>query len=72
MRPMRSRGIDFEHLRLHKPEVTYDLPAKGRRLVQRVDGYVANMVAGQTTFEKGEFTGAMPGRLVRATANGCR
>jgi len=64
--------IDFQHLRLHKPEVTYDLPAKGRRLVQRVEGYVASMVAGQTTFEKGEHTGAMPGRLVRATADGCR
>ena len=64
--------IDFKNLRLHIPEVTYDLPAGGRRLVQRVDGYVANMVAGTTTFERGEYTGATPGRLVRAGVNGCR
>jgi len=63
--------IDFQNLRLHKPEVTYDLPAHGRRLVQRVEGYVASMVAGQTTFERGEHTGAMPGKLVRADAKGC-
>jgi len=63
--------IDFQNLRLHKPEVTYDLPAHGRRLVQRVDGYVASLVAGQTTFERGEHTGAMPGKLVRADAQGC-
>jgi N-acyl-D-aspartate/D-glutamate deacylase len=58
--------IDFANLRLRIPEVTYDLPAQGRRLVQRVDGYVLNMVAGQATFENGQETGARPGRLVRA------
>ena len=41
-------------------------PAGGRRLVQRVDGYVATVVAGEVTFENGEPTGARPGRLVRA------
>ncbi len=30
--------IDFDRLRLHQPEVVADLPASGRRLVQRVDG----------------------------------
>lgn len=64
--------IDFPNLRLRIPEVTYDLPAGGRRLVQRVDGYVATMVAGATVFERGEYTGATPGRLVRAGVNGCR
>jgi N-acyl-D-aspartate/D-glutamate deacylase len=43
----------------------FDLPAGGRRLVQRVDGYRATLVAGQTTFEDGEPTGNRPGRLVR-------
>jgi N-acyl-D-amino-acid deacylase len=38
--------------------------------VQRVDGYVATLVAGQPIFERGEHTGAMPGRLVRARGNG--
>ena len=39
--------IDFDGLRLHKPEVWYDLPAGGRRLMQRVDGYKATFVAGR-------------------------
>ena len=59
--------IDYEGLRLHIPEVRYDLPAGGRRLVQRVDGYVATLVSGVPVFENGEYTGATPGKLVRAT-----
>jgi N-acyl-D-amino-acid deacylase len=58
--------IDFDALRLHQPEVVHDLPAGGRRLVQRVDGYRATLVAGTPVFENGEETGARPGRLVRA------
>ena len=57
--------IDFDRLRLHQPEIVHDLPAGGRRLVQRVDGYRATLVAGATIFEHGEDTGARPGRLVR-------
>jgi len=58
--------IDFDQLRLHQPEVVFDLPAGGRRLVQRVDGYRSTLVAGTPVFEDGEDTGARPGRLVRA------
>jgi N-acyl-D-aspartate/D-glutamate deacylase len=58
--------IDFDQLRLHQPEVVSDLPAGGRRLVQRVDGYRFTLVAGTPVFEDGEDTGARPGRLVRA------
>src|SRR5215467_8322654 len=58
--------IDFDGLRLYQPELVNDLPAGGRRFVQRVDGYVATLLAGTPTFERGEHTGAMPGRLVRA------
>jgi N-acyl-D-aspartate/D-glutamate deacylase len=43
----------------------HDLPAGGRRLVQRVDGYRATLVAGTPIFENGEDTGARPGHLVR-------
>ena len=60
--------IDFEALRLHVPEVRYDLPMQGRRLVQRVDGYRHTFVSGVPTFENGFYTGARPGRLVRASA----
>jgi N-acyl-D-aspartate/D-glutamate deacylase len=58
--------IDYQGLRLHIPEVRYDLPMNGRRLVQRVDGYKHTFVSGVPTFESGTYTGATPGRLVRA------
>ena len=58
--------IDFSALRLHEPEMVYDLPAEGRRLVQRVDGYRATFVKGVQTFADGIPTGERPGRLVRA------
>jgi N-acyl-D-amino-acid deacylase len=58
--------IDFDQLRLYQPELVNDLPAGGRRFVQRVDGYKATLVAGVPIFEQGEHTGALPGRLVRA------
>jgi len=57
--------IDLDALRLHAPEMVFDLPAGGRRLVQHVDGYCATVVSGQVTFEDGEETGTRPGRLVR-------
>jgi N-acyl-D-amino-acid deacylase len=62
--------IDFDRLRLYQPELVHDMPAGGRRFVQRVDGYEATLVAGTPIFERGEHTGAMPGRLVRAGGNG--
>jgi N-acyl-D-amino-acid deacylase len=58
--------IDLEALRLHAPEMVFDLPAGGRRLVQHVDGYRATFVAGVQTFDDGVATGERPGRLVRA------
>ena len=60
--------IDLDALRLHHPEMIYDLPAGGRRLVQQVEGYDMTLVSGVPIFEKGKDTGARPGRLVRATA----
>ncbi|HUZ74582.1 MAG TPA: amidohydrolase family protein [Stellaceae bacterium] len=58
--------IDFDGLRIHAPEIINDLPAGGRRFVQRVDGYETTLVAGTPVFECGRYTGATPGRLVRA------
>jgi len=62
--------INFDRLRLYKPELVHDMPAGGRRFVQRADGYEATIAAGIPIFERGEHTGAMPGRLVRAGRNG--
>ena len=57
--------IDFEALRLFRPEAVYDLPAGGKRLVQRAEGYRFTIKSGQVTFEDGRHTGALPGSLVR-------
>jgi N-acyl-D-aspartate/D-glutamate deacylase len=57
--------IDLDRLALHAPEVTYDLPAGGRRLVQRADGYAATIVSGAVVQRDGRPTGKLPGRLVR-------
>ena len=57
--------IDFERLRMHTPDVVYDLPAGGRRLIQRATGYRHTFVAGVETITDDCATGAMPGRLLR-------
>ena len=58
--------IDFDNLTCVAPEMAYDLPAGGKRLLQRAHGYRATVVAGEVTYRDGEPTGALPGRLVRA------
>ncbi len=57
--------IDFDGLTIHKPELVYDLPAGGRRIIQKATGYRHTFVSGQETMRDGEATGAVPGRLVR-------
>lgn len=57
--------IDFEGLRLHAPHMVFDLPAGGRRLIQRAEGYRQTIVSGEVTFENGEPTGTLPGKLIR-------
>lgn len=57
--------VDFDGLRLHKPEIAHDLPAGGRRLLQRADGWKHTIVAGHETYRDGEATDALPGRLIR-------
>jgi N-acyl-D-aspartate/D-glutamate deacylase len=57
--------LDLDGLRLHKPEIHHDLPAGGRRLLQRAEGYRHTLVSGVPTYHDGEPTGALPGKLVR-------
>ena len=57
--------IDFDKLTLLRPELVKDLPAGGKRLVQRADGYRATIVAGEAIVEGGHLTGAKPGRVAR-------
>lgn len=58
--------IDHARLQLHAPEVHYDLPAGGRRLLQKASGYELTMVAGQIVSSEGQPSGLLPGSLVRS------
>jgi N-acyl-D-aspartate/D-glutamate deacylase len=57
--------IDFANLRAHAPEMVVDLPAGGRRLIQKADGYKHIIVSGEVILQDGQPTGAMPGKVVR-------
>ena len=57
--------LDYDRLCLRRPEIVYDLPAGGKRLIQRTDGFDATIVSGAVVYRHGEATGLLPGRLVR-------
>jgi N-acyl-D-aspartate/D-glutamate deacylase len=57
--------IDFENLRALKPEVVHDLPAGGRRIIQRANGYLHTFIRGIETYREGKPTGFLPGKVVR-------
>jgi N-acyl-D-amino-acid deacylase len=57
--------IDHDALALEPPEMVYDLPASGKRLVQRARGYVATVKSGVVVRQDDEATGERPGRLLR-------
>lgn len=57
--------IDFDRMRILAPQVVYDMPLNGRRLVQRTEGIVATIVSGKVIAEDGAQTGELPGRLIR-------
>ncbi len=63
--------LDFDGMKLHAPEIHFDLPAGGKRLLQRVDGYRHTFVNGVEIVADGESTGATPGALIRG-AQGVR
>jgi len=56
--------IDYDRLSFGQPYVTYDLPAGGKRLLQKASGYEATIVSGTMTYRNGEPTGALPGRVI--------
>ena len=62
--------IDMENIGFGRPYVTHDLPAGGKRLLQKGTGYDATIVNGAITYRHGEATGALPGRLVRGAQAG--
>ena len=62
--------VDHEHLQLRPPYLAHDLPAGGKRLLQRAEGYLHTFVSGVEVYTNGEATGALPGRLVRGRRPG--
>jgi N-acyl-D-aspartate/D-glutamate deacylase len=62
--------IDMDRLKLGKPWLAFDLPAGGKRLLQKAVGYVATIKSGQITFRNGEVQAARPGRVVRGPQRG--
>jgi N-acyl-D-aspartate/D-glutamate deacylase len=60
--------IDFDNLRIRRPEVRFDLPAGASRILQGAEGYLATLVNGAVTRRNDTDTGARPGRLAKARA----
>ena len=58
--------VDYDAMILPSPQVHYDLPAGGKRLLQQIRGIDATLLAGQPVWRNGEATGALPGRLLRS------
>lgn len=58
--------IDPARLSVGVPKLVRDLPAGGKRFLQKAQGYIGTWVAGQCVAREGEVTAARPGRLVRA------
>ncbi|MBV1917289.1 MAG: amidohydrolase family protein [Sphingomonadaceae bacterium] len=58
--------IDFDNIGNQMPEMYFDLPKGGGRMLQYGRGYLATLVAGTFTRENDQSTGAHPGRLVRS------
>jgi N-acyl-D-aspartate/D-glutamate deacylase len=56
--------IDFEKLSFDMPQMVYDFPANGRRLVQHAQGYMATICNGTQTVDDDNFTGELPGELL--------
>ncbi|HEX7444166.1 MAG TPA: amidohydrolase family protein, partial [Acidimicrobiales bacterium] len=59
--------IDFEGLRLPRPQMVHDLPGGARRFVQSSSGYVATVKRGEVVLRDGADQGARPGELVRGS-----
>ena len=60
--------IDYDALGLLRPQIVRDMPAGGKRFIQRARGYRHTFVSGVETLRDDELTGQLPGQLVRSKA----
>jgi N-acyl-D-amino-acid deacylase len=59
--------FDFDRIGSpERPEVRYDFPGGGRRLVTQAEGIEYTIVNGKVLYENGRHTGALPGRVLRS------
>lgn len=57
--------IDFDNLHIEAPKIAYDLPANGKRYLQKITGYHTTICNGEVIYQNGKPTGNLPGRLIR-------
>jgi N-acyl-D-amino-acid deacylase len=57
--------IDHTRLKLEKPWLAFDLPAGGKRLLQKATGYDCTIKSGKVTFRGGVCQGVYPGGVIR-------
>lgn len=57
--------VDMDRIKLGKPWLAFDLPAGGKRLLQKAEGYDYTIKSGQVTFKGGVVTDKRPGGLIR-------
>jgi N-acyl-D-amino-acid deacylase len=57
--------IDHTRLKLEKPWLAFDLPAGGKRLLQKASGYDCTIKSGEVTFRNGVCQGIYPGSVIR-------
>ena len=58
--------INYDQLQLDAPKIHYDLPAGGKRLIQKATGYDYTIVSGIPVWVNGNPTGQLPGKLLRS------
>jgi len=57
--------FDPTRLRCTGTRLVHDFPAGAGRYVVGAEGYVASVVNGEVVFDRGRYTGALPGRVLR-------
>ena len=58
--------INYNEIQLNAPKIHYDLPAGGKRHIQRTNGYDHTIISGVPVWMNGNPTSELPGNLLRS------
>lgn len=58
--------FDPQRIASKRPEFAHDFPLNGRRLIARAEGIEATFIAGTPLYEHENYSGALPGRVLRS------